>query len=304
MFLLTGSAALNFHLYQPCNPKSDIDFIASESDLNKIGLSFDGKDSLMAFDNVEFINRELLNNDKFIGGLEYLPFSYKDEFKFGYSVATIEELYIQKRSHLFRPIKFARHIQEFQKIKEYMREPLNEEQNQILKQRIKLTKEKYGDRTPSLRKTNDDFFNDKVKRYYVHDDIHRAVAYYDEPIYERLKHDPELAKCEKDLWLQLSHSDRVKCVQEECFVIALERYIIPSLIEGKRHMPEKFSFYNALEKVCTTLCSGFFRDFAIDNWKEICQYEVDFLKKFSSSEIPVLIGTPYAHTQKRSNKSV
>ena len=284
MFLLTGSAALNHHLCKPCNPKSDIDFIASEEDLNKIGLSFDGKDSIRSFDKVEFINRELLNNDKFYGSIEYFPFSYKDEFKFCYSVATIEELYIQKRSHLFRPIKFSRHILEFQKIKDFMCEPLNSEQELILKERIKLTKEKFGDRTPSLMKSNDDFFNDKVTKYYVHDDIHRAVAYYDKPIYERLKRDPELAKCEKDLWLQLSHADRVKCVQEECFVIALERYIIPNLIEGIRHMPPEFAFYKSLERVCTTLCSGWFRDFAIDNWKEITKYNVDFLEKFKVSK--------------------
>lgn len=284
MFLLTGSAALNYHLYQSCNPKSDIDFITGEEDLKKIGLSFNGKDSVRAFDNVEFINRDLLNNNRFIGGPEFFPFSYKGEYKFGYGVASIEELYIQKRSHLFRPIKFARHIQEFQKIKEYMSWNLNEEQELTLKERIKLTKEKYGDRTPSLMKTNDDFFNDKVTKYYVHDDIHRAVAYYDEPIYERLKRDPKLAKCEKDLWLQLSHADRVKCVQEECFVIALERYIIPSLIEGKRHIPQNFAFYNALERVCTTLTSNWFRDFAIDNWKEITQYNVDFLEKFKEAK--------------------
>jgi hypothetical protein len=287
MFLLTGSQALCHRTWSKSNPKSDWDFIASESDLNKIGLSFNGKDSIKAFDNVEFINRDLLNNDKLVGDVEVLPFNHNEKFIFLYHIATLEELYIQKRSHLFRPIKFARHIQELQKIKECGLE-LNDREESLLKERIRLTKEKFGDRTPSLNKSNDEFFDDYVTKYYVHDDIHRAVAYYDQPIYEKLKLNYDQAKCEKLLWDQLSYYDKVKCVQEECFVIALERFIIPKLVKNEKHMPIKFAFFLALEKVCTTLTSGWFRDFAIDNWKDITNYDVDFLTKFEEAKCTIV----------------
>jgi hypothetical protein len=55
-------------------------------------------------------------------------------------------------------------------------------------------------------------------------------------------------------------------------VIALERFLIPGLDQYA------YSAYNkALKKVCTSLTSGWFRDFAIWNWpvlKEMVQKEL------------------------------
>jgi hypothetical protein len=279
--LLTGSRAFDFW---KCNKESnsDWDFIASEEEVNKLGLSFDGKDSIR-WDNVEFLNREALNNEAFIGSNINSYFSVNNEFLFNYNICSIEELYIQKRSHVWRTQKFSRNIMQLEKLKEEcldLYECIPSLDNPILKDRIKLTKEKYGHRVPSLYKSNEDFFNDNVTKYYVHDDIHKVMAHYDIPLYEKMKQDFSLAKCEKDMWNQFSYEDKVKCVREECFVIALERFVIPKIENNESYMPARISFDKALEKVATNLTSNWFRDFAIDNFFEIRKFDVDFYSKF------------------------
>jgi len=197
----------------------------------------------------------------------------------------LKGLAILKRSHLHRPLNFPVHIRDYHNIKEVCGE-FNERDLEILSKRTKLTKKEFKDRTPSLNKSNEEFFDDYVKKYYIHDEIHEVVAYYERPLYERLKVDQSKALCQKDLWEQLSHEDKVKCVQEEAYVIALERFIIPNWIEKNKNYPPKFAFHSALEKICTTLTSGYFRDFAIDNWPVVSNYELNFVERFKNAGLP------------------
>lgn len=192
-------------------------------------------------------------------------------------------LMLIKRSHLFRTINFPKHIRDYHSLKGQFYDQTDNIYFSLLENRIKLTKEKFGDRTPSLRKTTNQFFNDRVIKYYEHDTIHYATCYGDKPVYEELKSDPDSVWCEKDLWNNLTHEKQINCVREECFTIALERYIIPKIEEGERHPPPKFSFDWALERVCTNLTSGYFRDFAIENWLEIRNHEYDFFGKFNTN---------------------
>jgi hypothetical protein len=279
---LCGSQALNYWECKPFDESKDFDIVISEEELNERDLSFDGRDQFKQ-GNIEFINVELLNNKVLQKYVHWYSGEYIPNFEKVKSLS-LAGLWIMKRSHLFRPLKFPRHIMEFQKIKSRP-SPLKKEDLSVLRERIRLTKQKFGDRVPTLNKTNQEFFNDKVTKYYVHDDLHKIVAYTpNSPIYERLKVDSGLAKCEKDLWYKLSHEDKVNCVREEGYVIALERFIIPKLESGEKHMPMSFAFDAALEKICTTLTSGFFRDFAIDNWQEIRSDIVDFLGLFHSQK--------------------
>ena len=58
-------------------------------------------------------------------------------------------------------------------------------------------------------------------------------------------------------------------------VIALERFVIP----GK--LNPKLAYLKAVEKICTTLTSGWFRDFAIDNWPEVIDNVPDYVSIFN-----------------------
>ena len=92
------------------------------------------------------------------------------------------------------------------------------------------------------------------------------MAFHERPLYEKLKYKEKfhLAWCEQELFEQLSQQEKLECVVEEVMVIALERFLIPGI-----ETTPGIAFQKSLKKVCTTLCSGWFRDFAIDNWEQL-----------------------------------
>lgn len=191
--------------------------------------------------------------------------------------ATFTGLAAIKRSHLFRPHKFAQHIKAYHN--NFYNNPCTLKQffddapdyvKIWTKSREQLTKEAFprDARNPNLSQSNEDFFDDNVEKKYDHDDIHAIVAFEDEPMFTRLKKTGKegLAWCEEDLWNALTHEQKIQCVQEEAYVISLERFIIP---DGPDKVNFAVAYITAVGKICTTLCSGYFRDFAIDNWKEV-----------------------------------
>ena len=179
-------------------------------------------------------------------------------------VCPIWDLAVIYRSHLHRDFKFDSHITKYHK---YIL-PLINDKNQITKdsyykERVKLTKKAFPQGNPNLNQSNEDFFDDNVKKVFDHDYIHELFAYEARPMFERLKHEGEegSAWCAKDLWLGLSTTQKLQCVAEEVQVIATERFLL-----GDKPKPVKLAYFLALNKVCTTLCSGWFRDFAIDRY--------------------------------------
>ena len=91
------------------------------------------------------------------------------------------------------------------------------------------------------------------------------MAFNDVPMYTKMQPNPEMAWCSKDMWETFSESEKQQCVAEEAVVISIERFLVPS--DWKK--PYRLSYMKSLEKVCTTLCSGWFRDYAIDNYPAI-----------------------------------
>jgi len=82
----------------------------------------------------------------------------------------------------------------------------------------------------------------------------------------------------------------VKCVLEESYVIALERKIIPMLNGISEPISSKDAFNWSLMRICTTLCSGWFREFATDNWSKIINfYDKNYVLKFLEAESKGLI---------------
>jgi len=174
-------------------------------------------------------------------------------------------LTIIKRSHLWRDLSFQKHITHYHKHLAKYRSGFTEIDELILENRTKLTMAAYPQGHPSLKKSVKDFFDDYVEKKYNHDYLHELVAYHEKPLYTQLQRDSSSAWCDKDLWDKLSTADKIKCVAEEAQVIAIERFLVPS---NWNYAP-RHAYLKALDKVCTTLCSGWFRNFAIDNYPEI-----------------------------------
>lgn len=228
----------------------------------------------------EFHDQFLLNNSEFdsytlpdpiiIKGVPVYPINLKG-------------LAIIKRSHLWRDLKFDRHIAMYHHHLAKHLTDMTDEDNRILNDRIKLSYKQFEDYRPiSLKKTVEEFFDDAVDKKYDHDYLHELMSYHDRPLYTHLQYDSSMAWCEKELWDKLSYDDKCKCVAEETYVIAIERFMVPS---NWTHYT-KLSYIKALQKVCTTLTSGWFRDFAIDNYPQIINlFDID---KFNNAKLVLL----------------
>lgn len=195
-------------------------------------------------------------------------------------IAPPRMLYILKRSHAWRDRNHEKTLTHLWKegLVKHQPRPRSYDDD-LLKERVNLTKQAYPQGNPNLNQSVEDFFDDPVKKYYEHDWLHELYAFDGVPMYTKLQPDPSKAWCAKDLWDALPYHNKLYCVQEETYVIATERFLIP---RGYK-FPAKLAYYKALNKVCTTLCSGWFRDFAIDNYGPLIdafnQENVDRVRK-------------------------
>lgn len=139
-------------------------------------------------------------------------------------------------------------------------------------------KETYDYSSYSLKKASKDFFTSNFEYVYDHDSIHEAVKHLDTPAYQKYMTDGEEVHCSSDKFFnECSSAIRYFGVLEECYVLALERSQIPSNFTED---PKK-SFLMALEKVCTSITSGWFREFAWEKYEIVVQlYNENYVQKF------------------------
>jgi hypothetical protein len=149
----------------------------------------------------------------------------------------------------------------------------------FLKEREKAT---YNYSHPSLKKNKDNFFsNDGVNYIYDHDWIHTVVKHKELPAYEYFKADKSEVFCDKDLFFRLDKETQLYAVLEESYVLALERSQIPF----KEKADPKKSFDIALMKICTSITSGWFREFAWENYHIVQSlYDNDYVDRFWQAE--------------------
>lgn len=195
--------------------------------------------------------------------------------------ATKEILFSIKKSHIHFPINFYKHIEDYLYLKNIVGVDIYPE---ITKKRFKETEVRLGKlKTPSLSKKSKDFFNQSskfVKSYFVHDDIHSIMAHLDKPLYEYMQPDKTSAFCSKDLWNTFSDEWKDWCVMEEAYVISLERKVIPAFYDSKICNSDD-AFKWALMRISTTLCSGFFREWATNRFNIILdKYNKDYFLDF------------------------
>ena len=188
-------------------------------------------------------------------------------------VSDIELLYFIKKSHLFIRRNFKKHMEDFQKLKILFNHLNIDEKDSlyynIYKKRLTETLKRAEKQTAhiNLNQSKDDFFNTKGISYiYDHDDIHESIKIGEKPAYLKILIPGEDVMCSKELWDKLSYYEKLECVIEEASVIAIERY----LSKGA-----EMSVYEAyclgLEKICTTLCKGYFRKFACMNYTTVLE---------------------------------
>ncbi len=150
--------------------------------------------------------------------------------------------------------------------------------------------ETYYYKHPKLNVEKKDFFRgDGVQYVYDHDDIHNAMAHVilakgDDlalwkkvPAYTLYMKDGEEVKSDKVKFFAAKHQVRLYGVLEEAQVLALERSQIPF----RDKVDPRRSFDIALEKVATSITSGWFREFAWENLDAVeALYEPHYVQRF------------------------
>lgn len=134
---------------------------------------------------------------------------------------------------------------------------------------------------PNLNQGKDTFFDASESFYkYDHDSIHRAVAVKGVPAYTLYMQDGAQVQTSKEKFFALPEETRLNGVLEESYVLALERSLIPYDFKPN----PKQAFDMALSKVCTSITSGWFREFAWENYFKVqSMYNANFVDKFQAN---------------------
>lgn len=178
-------------------------------------------------------------------------------------IATPEQLYTLKLSHCFWDKVHWRKTMHDILFFQYNNVQYNEELFDLLyKDWTKI----HGKKRAYLKAENDEFFaKDAVKRTYVHDDIHRAIAYYDRPMFEKIKKNIDLAMIDRGMFEALPYEEQLKVCREEIYVTALERFLIPQNWQIARLT----AYMGACRLLMTSMTKGFFPKFIATHWKDL-----------------------------------
>lgn len=194
----------------------------------------------------------------------------------GTVTASLNVLYMLKMSH--RYLKNSPHFLKTMRDIQWMRQAgayIQPEHHDFYKRRMKET---YDYSHPNLSLDKAGFFNgDGVNYVYDHDSIHRSVAIGKEPAYLAYQKDGAEVSCDRDKFEDLHEYERLNGVLEEAYVLALERSNIP--YPGVWTPRQSFDY--ALMKVCTSITSGWFREFAWENYDAVRDmYDDSYVSRF------------------------
>ncbi len=241
-----------------------------------------------------------------VASLELILNQLADESGF----ATPEVLYSLKKAHISFPAKFDKHIKDLMFLRGKLRikkqismiDDLESESDlldtypALTHMHFLETEKRYGKlKTPKMNQSTEEFFGKSkkfVKSYYTHDNMHKAIAimHTGEPVYLDMLKDGSEVETDHEKWKKLHIQQKIWAVMEEAYVIALERKILPGLFEeDKEEWDVKDAFMWALMRICTTLCDGFFREFAVRAYQIICNqfnpsYVTIFFKEIQQYE--------------------
>lgn len=139
-------------------------------------------------------------------------------------------------------------------------------------------KETYNYTHPKLNVNKDNFFKDDGLSYvYDHDTIHESVARMERPAYTYYMKDGEQVLTDKAKFFAAPIEIQMNGVIEEAAVLAIERSLVPHPGVWAPDFAWKF----ALSKVCSSITSGWFRQFAYENALNILKlYPTGYWEKF------------------------
>lgn len=270
-------------LYERLQNQAGVKVFSFKYKDDKVELKFlkDGKFQVIEFSVIDDPKKDtLVDSDKEYynlrtGFLVQFNSLYVKEFGFAISVevALNLDVYTFKVSHKYK--KDSPHFLKTLNDIAYLKAQgcyVPKELEAFLARRERIT---YTNQLPKLNVKKTEFFTDSVPYKYDHDSIHRAVAMLDRPAYTYYMKDGQEVLCDKNKFFTLPEIVRLYGVLEECYTLALERAVIPHGTDPKR------AFDISLMKVCTSITSGWFREYAYDNYHKVqALYHESYVDKF------------------------
>lgn len=280
MIALIGSRAMNHWVNsEDQRTPKDLDIVGSFDEIEEFANHIKRTESIKAkypFDNGKKV---LIKTDKRIIEAEV---SWKDSNSlllqemikkdgviekvdgFEMVIAPLNLLYTLKMSHRYLKDSphFLKTMKDIQLLRKY-NAVIPEEYQDFYKERQAI---QYNYKLPKLNQTKDTFFSgDGIVYEYDHDTIHEAVKFLDKPAYTYYA-DGEVWSS-KEKFNQCSEEIKLFGVLEESLVLACER----SQLAFSPRPDSRWSFEHALFKVCTSITSGFFREYAWENYDKVIE---------------------------------
>lgn len=193
-------------------------------------------------------------------------------------------LYMLKMSHRYKKNSphFLKTLNDIYKLREAGAK-IKPEHESFYKRRIDET---YSYGHPKLNQSKKEFFNPEDSFYvYDHDSIHEAIALGDKPAYESYKPDTNEVLTSRAMFEACPRDVQLAGVYEEACVLALERMLIPNDIWDAKYANR--AFLKALEKVCTSITSGWFREFAWENYWGVVKFatkQSSYVTRFNNNQ--------------------
>lgn len=284
MLILVGSKALSYHMNTRIPADIDLvgtyeDIAAFKKQLKNVQAAYPvngGKTQVIKTNDTIYECEVAWENSSAEQLMQLVKQDKETQIKDGFLIPSKDILYMLKMSHRYlkNSPHFIKTMSDIHMLRA-MGATLKEDHMEFYKSRQKAT---YNYGHPKLNVKKSDFFaGDGVNYIYEHDTIHESTKTMDKPAYAYFKPDESEVFCSRDMFYALDEKVRLAAVLEETQVLALERSQIPF---GDTVDPKK-SFNIALMKVCTSITSGWFREFAWENYAKVqALYNPNYVNKF------------------------
>lgn len=283
--IVIGSVALNFRGVSKRTPR-DFDVICSFDDFKELVQSAscrkfypikNAEKMVAVTESGKIYEAEITWDDSLAAEFMQLVLTDPETMITGdFIYPSLNALYVLKMSHRYlrNSPAFLKTMQDIREMR-YAGAWISSRYEDWYKRREKAT---YYYDHPNLNVKKDEFFDKDESFYkYDHDDIHEAVKIGQMPAYKYFIADGAQVKCDKDKFEVLTEQTKLNAVLEESMVLALERSQIPNNFK----VNPRRSFMIALEKVCTSITSGWFREYAWENYDVVVDmYDENYVSKF------------------------
>lgn len=156
-------------------------------------------------------------------------------------------------------------------------------------------KETYAYKHPKLQGVKkEEFFNgDGVTYVFDHDAIHEVVRLGPKPAYKYFQPEGEQVGTSREMFEACPKIIQLRAVYEESCVLSLERSIVPHSTWNDL-AKRKWAFEYALEKVCTSITSGWFREFAWEHHDEVlAMFDPQYVDRFYTAAYELGLVAPH-----------